>query len=245
MIIYVDLVFILNVFLDFILLMSVSVILNRNAKIKRMIFGSLLGGGSTFILFVSINQYYLFLLKFFLGLLMIIVTFGYRNMKYTYNNMFYLLTISFSISGVLYLFNDKKIYNYFILIITFVIVTFIYIKQIRKFQNNYANYYSVIIYLHGKKMNFNGFLDTGNKLYDNYHHRPVILVDEKIPFDLMDVIYVPYVSLNNESILKCLKADKIIINNHIFNNYLVGLSEKKFQIDGINCLLHSEMKGKI
>ena len=245
MIVYVDVVFILNVLLDFILLMSVSVILTRNAKLKRIILGSIIGGVSTFVLFISINSFLLFLLKIILGIVMVIVTFGYHNLKYTYNNMFYLLTLSFSISGGLYLLKDYGIYNYLILIIGFIFINILYIKQIKKFKNNYTNYYVVKIYYQNNVYTLNGFLDTGNKLYDNYHHRPIIIVNQKLSYNLEDVLYVPYVSLNNESILKCLKVEKIIINNHTFKNYLIGLSEKRFQIDGINCLLHSEMKGKI
>ena len=28
-----------------------------------------------------------------------------------------------------------------------------------------------------------------------------------------------------------------------FKNYLIGLSNDKFKIDGINCILHNNMKG--
>ena len=245
MIIYVDVVFLLNIILDFILLMSVSVVLTRNASIKRLFFGSLIGGGSTLILFVSINSLFLFLLKIILGILMVLVAFGYHSLKYTYNNLFYLFTISFSIGGVLYLLMDKEYYNYFVIIIGFIIVCFLYVKQTRKFKDNYSNYYQVKMFLKGKEINLTGYLDTGNKLYDNYKHRPVILIDQKLKYHLEDIIYVSYRSLNEEKVLKCLKVDKIIINNHVFTNYLVGLSNQNFQIDGINCLLHSKMKGKI
>ncbi len=245
MIIYVDMVCILNIVLDFILLMSVSVILTRNAKLLRIFLGSLLGGVSTLILFVNISNFFLFVLKIVLGILMVIVTFGYKNIRYTYNNLFYLLTISFSVGGILYLFMDKMIYNYLFILVGFIIVCFFYIKQIRKIKDNYSNYYHVDIYLKNNRLSFTGYLDTGNKLYDNYKHRPVILIDKKIKYHEEDIIYVPYVSLNEESILKCLKIDKIIINKHVFKNYLMGLSNKKFKIDGVNCILHSKMKGMI
>ena len=245
MVIYVDLVFLLNVFLDFILLMGVSVILTRNTKFKRIFLGSIIGGVSTFLLFISISSIILTVFKLLLGLLMVLVTFGYHDIKYTFNNLFYLYTLSFSIGGVMYLLMEKGYYNYLILIIGFITVLFIYIKQAKTYQNNYVNYYLVEIYLQDKKYVLTGFLDTGNKLYDNYKHRPVIIISKKIKYNLDEVIYVPYVSLNNQSILKCLKPDKIIINNHVFKNYLVGISNKKFNIDGINCLLHSKMKGDL
>ena len=245
MIIYVDLIFLLNIFLDFILLMSVSVTLCRNANIKRIILGSLVGGGTGLLLFISINSTLLIIIKIFLGIVMVIITFGFRDIKYTFNNLFYLYTISFSVGGGLYLLMNKGIYNYFIIIIGFIIVCYLYIKQLNKFKNNYANYYKVDIYYHKKIISLIGYMDTGNKLYDNYKNRPIILIDKKMKYNDEEIIYVPYVSLNEESVLKCLKIDKIIINNHVFKNYLVGLSNKKFQIDGINCILHSKMKGEL
>ena len=245
MIIYVDLVFLLNILLDFILLMGVSVILTRNTKIKRLLLGSLVGGISTIILFINISGLLSFIFKIILGLLMVLVTYGYHSFKYTFNNLFYLYSLSFSIGGVMYLLMDKPYYNYCVLVIGFIIVLYLYIKMIKKYQTNYTNYYKVKIIIKGKLYDVVGFLDSGNKLYDTYKKRPVVILDKKIKYNLEDIIYVPYTSLNNSSVLKCLKTDKIIINNQVFKNYLVGLSNKKINIDGINCILHSKMKGMI
>ena len=107
MIIYVDLVFVINIILDFILLMGVSVILTRNTKIKRIILGSITGGLSTILLFVNIGGLISFIIKILLGLLMVLVTFGYYSLKYTFNNLFYLYSLSFSVGGVMYLLMEK------------------------------------------------------------------------------------------------------------------------------------------
>lgn len=243
MTVYIDLVMLLNIVLDSILLMSVSVLLGRNVRIKRIVLGSLIGSLSTLILFISITSLELLILKFILGIIMCIVTFGYVNIKYTLNNVFYLYIISFIIGGGLTLIKDYGYYNYFILIIGFIIISILFIKQMKKYQDNYSNYYKVDIYIKGNLYKLNGYLDTGNKLYDQYKNRPIILISKKINYNLEDIIYVPYVSLNNESLVKCLKSDKVIVNNKVFNNYLIGLSDKKFHIDGVNCILHSKMKG--
>lgn len=245
MIIYVDLVFLLNIFLDFILLMSVSVILTRNVKIKRILFGSVIGGMSTILLYIPINSYLSVAFKLILGLLMVLVTFGFKSIKYTFNNLFYLYTTSFIVGGVLFLLMNKGIYNYFILIIGFIIICFLYIKQVKNFKNNYNNYFKVKIIIKNSEYNLVGYLDTGNNLYDNYKHRPVILISKRIQYKDEDIIYVNYVSLNNESVLRCLKADKVIINGKVFKNYLIGLSNKKFKIEGIDCILHNKMKGDL
>ena len=244
MIIYVDIVFLLNVFLDFLLLMGVSVILTRNVKVKKLIIGSLIGGGSTLLLFVNISSLESILLKFILGLIMVLATFGYCSLKYTLNNLFYLYTISFSIGGVMYLLMDYGYYNYIVLILGFIVVLYFYIKEIKEYQANYVNYYKVIVYIKNKKYQLTGYLDTGNKLYDSFKH-PVIIVSKNISYQDEDIIYVPYVSLNNNGVIKCIKTNKIIINKKVFNNYLVGLSKDKITIDGVNCILHSKMKGMI
>lgn len=241
--IYIDLIFLLNIVLDSILLMSVSVLLGRNVTIKRLISGSIVGGLSTLILLFNITSIELIILKLVLGILMCLTTFGYKNLKYTSNNVFYLYIISFIIGGGLTLIKDYGYYNYIVLIIGFILISYLYTRKMKTYQDSYSHHYKVDIYIKGRKYKLNGYLDTGNKLYDQYKHRPIILVSEKINYSFNDIIYVPYASLNNESIVKCLKADKVIINNKIFENYLVGISDKKIQIDGINCILHSKMKG--
>lgn len=243
MIVYIDLLFFLNIVLDSILLMSVSVLLGRNVSIKRIIFGSLVGGISILVLLFNMSSIELIVLKLILGILMCIVTFGYVNINYTFNNVFYLYIISFIIGGGLTLIKDYGYYNYIVLIIGFVVISYLYIKNMKKYQDNYSNYYKVNVFIKGIEYKLNGYLDTGNKLYDQYKHRPIILVSKKIKYEITDIIYVPYVSLNNESLVKCLKADKVVINNKVFDNYLIGLSDKKFHIDGVNCILHSKMKG--
>ena len=243
--IYIDMIFLLNILLDFILLMSVSIVLTRNTSIKRITLGSMIGGVSTTLLFINISSFLLFILKIFLGLLMVIITFSYKNIRYTFNNLFYLLTISFILSGILYLFMDQKYYNYIILIIIFVTIPIVYYKQLKKYQDNYSNYYNVNIYYKKDIYELTGFLDTGNKLYDLYKKKPVILTDYQIDFNIEDTIYVPFTSINTEGVIKCFKPDKIIVNNKEIKNYLVGISNKKIKIDGVNVILHSKMKGII
>ena len=109
--IYVDLVFLLNIFFDFILLLSVSLILRRNVSIKRIIFGGITGGSSIFLLFLNITKFELFLIKIVIAFLMVIVTFKYRNLKYTLKNFVYLYIVSIVLGGFLYLINIELSYD--------------------------------------------------------------------------------------------------------------------------------------
>ena len=243
--IYLDLLILLNIGLDFILLMSISVILKRNINIKRLILGSLFGGLTIVLLFIKINSLTATIFKIILGLFMVIITFGYRNLKYTLNNFYYLIVNSIIIGGGLYLIKDYGYYNYIVLIMGFIVLMFIYLKQFKKYKENYSNYAKVDIYINNKQYKLNGYLDTGNKLYDQYKHRPVILISKKIPFKEEELIYVACSTVNNVSLIKCLKPDKIVINNKVYNNYLIGFSPNKFRIDGVDCILHSKLKGAL
>ena len=84
--VYLDLVMILNFFIDFILLLSVKIILKRNIKLSRIIYGSFIGGLSILLLFFNINSFILFMVKILISIVMIITSFGYRNIKYTLVN---------------------------------------------------------------------------------------------------------------------------------------------------------------
>ena len=87
--IYLDLIF----SFDFILLLTVSIILRRNTKIIRLILGSIIGSLSTFLLFLNLNNIELFLYKLFISIIMILIIFKYKNIKYTLKNMEYLYII--------------------------------------------------------------------------------------------------------------------------------------------------------
>ena len=61
MVIYLDLLFILNLFYDFLILLAVNMVLKRNKKIIRIILGSLVGALSSLLILLDINNYFYFI----------------------------------------------------------------------------------------------------------------------------------------------------------------------------------------
>ena len=110
--IYLDLIMILNFFIDFILLLTVSVILKRNIKITRIMLGAFIGGISILLLFFNINSVLLFVLKFLISVAMTIITFKFVNIKYTLVNILYLYMSSIILGGFLYLLNIEFSYKH-------------------------------------------------------------------------------------------------------------------------------------
>lgn len=256
--IYIDLLFILNFLFDFILLGSVCMLLRRNISLNRLLLGSFIGASSVYLLFFDIGN--VLLIKGVISIVMVLVTFQYKDLIYTIKNIVFLYMVSFVMGGVMYALNLEFGYRHSGLIFFFKnvsiswwlalsltpLIVYALVKQKVNLRNYYSNYYMVDIYLkNGKIIKTSAFLDTGNQLYDPYYLRPIILVDKTlINFDLNDreVLLVPYEALNTKGLLKCIIPEKIhIIGVGIKKNVVLGLSNKKIRIDGVNTILHAAL----
>ncbi len=256
--IYLDFVFFLNFFFDFLLLYGVSKILKRKAKLKRILMGSLFGALSIFLLFFNINSFTLFIIKIIISIFMVLITFSYHNKNYFFKNIFYLYIISIFLGGGLYFLNNEFSYkttgivffhNGFsiniILIMIFTPILVISFIRDHKIREKYKNVYDVEIYYKNKVYNMSGFLDTGNNLKDPYKKRGIIILcNKKITPPLEEIVYVPFKTIKDVGVLKCFKTDKVIIDNKTFKNLLVGISLKA-SIEGIDCILPNMIREEI
>lgn len=252
--VYLDLVMFINFFLDFLLLLGVSIVLKRNMGIKRIIIASFIGGLSIIFLFININSLTLFLFKFIISVIMVLVAFKYKNFKYTFFNLLYLYIISIFLGGFLYFLNDQfciqkkglvfinngfSISIIFILIISPIII-FLYVKQSKILKNNYNNYHNVRIFYCNKYIDVTGFLDSGNNL--KYLKNNVILIDKrKLIFDIKTYLLIPYQTISENSILKAFKPDLVVIDGNVCKNILVGIIDK-VDIDGASVILNNNIK---
>lgn len=244
--IYLDLIFLLNFYLDFLLLMVTNLVLKRNASIKRLLLGTLSGSLTLLVLFFPVSSFFLFLAKIFMAFVMNFLTFGYRDFKYLLNNVSYFYMISIILGGFLYYLNTEFPSQNQVLVFFFIlispIVLFIYIKQVKKFKSLYQLSYTVMIVLKNEKFTLTGFLDTGNKLVDPITNKPIILIEKGIIDETKErFYYIPFNSLNNHNLVKCLKPLYIVINEKIYKNYLIAISDKKFHLDGVQCLLNNSL----
>ena len=114
-------------------------------------------------------------------------------------------------------------------------------------KSNYNLEYKVKIVLKDKKEYIlNGFLDTGNKLVDPVSNKPIILLEKGIlKEDNKLFYYIPFNSLNNHNLLKCLKPEYIEIANKKYKNYLIGICDKKFNMEGVKCILNNKLMEEI
>lgn len=253
--IYLDLVFLLNFMFDYLLLLTVKIVLKKKLKWYRVLLGALIGAISIFTLFIKLNSITLFLIKVVISIFMVLCTFGFKDIKVFFKQILYLYFVSIILGGFLYYLNLEFSYqnvgliffhngfsiNFILLIILSPIILYLYVKQERELKiiNNY--YYDVVIFYKNKKFEYKAYLDTGNKLYDPYFHKPIILLYDTSFITIKNPIYVPYQTLEHTGLLECFKANKIVLNNDIvIDKPLVALSREPFLIEEVQVLLHKD-----
>ena len=232
--------------MDYIIIMSTNILLKRRTNHIRMILSSLIGGISSLVLFTSLNKIVIEIVSI---VIMVLISFGYKGIRYLINNILYMYVLSTLLGGIIYLFNIKvsnsMFLTYLIIIVISIEIMILYIKENKKMRSIYNNYYKVDIYFKDrKKLSLIGFVDTGNNLYDPYKKRPVIIVHNKyIKED--KYILVPYHTINGNGLLKCIKPDIIFIDGIGYKgNVLIGFSDSFNFGDGVDVILHKDiMKG--
>jgi len=256
--VYIEVVILINFIIDFILLIGVCLILRRQTNLKRLILSSLVGSITMLCMIYNIDNLLLFVVKLFTSFVMVVICCGFKSIRYTLKNIFYLYTLSIILGGGIYLISIEIIskynelnflsngiyFNFILLLILSPLIIYVYVRQVKQIKNTYSNYYNIDIYLKDKtKTSLTGYLDTGNHLTDPYKNRPIILVNKnKIKFSYDNILLVPYDTLNNHGLLKCIVPDKIYIDKvGIKTNFLIGISEEKINIEGVDCILHTNL----
>ena len=220
------------------LLISVDMLLKRRAEFKNIIISALVGSISTLSLFYFKSGFVLIIFKLVISTLMVLIAFKYESFKYFKDNLVWLYVIGIILAGTIYLFNNQIALvnnglvfskngfsiNLIMLLIISPLIVYKYLKLQRGFKNDYLDLY--------------GFLDTGNKLKDPYFGRPIILVNKDLITRKVKSFLVPYHTVNNESLLKVFKPDKVIINKKKVRKVLVGLTD--VNLNGVKIILHTE-----
>lgn len=256
--IYLDVIFFINFTFDFLLLLTVNLIFKRKVKWYRIILASLIGTLSTFLVFFKMTSFTLFLLKLTISIIMTLIAFGY---KYFLKNIIYLYFLSILLGGFLYFINIQFSYktegllffhngfsiNIILLIILSPIIFYWYYRQSRYFKETLSNIYKIDIYFDGKTSTYQAYLDTGNKLYDPYKHREVILLhDESLYKELEKFIIIPFETLSSTGFLKGIVVSKIVIDDiYTFDKVLIGVSKNPFHLDEAEVILHSNFKNNL
>lgn len=257
MIVYVDLIFFINFAYDYLLLLTVGMVLRRKVKHYRYLLAAFFGAMSIFLLFWPLNDILLFTLKVIVSIFMCLISFKYVSFKYTVNNLVYLYMCSVILAGFLYFLNlqfsldnqglifffDGVSINYVLLMIIAPIILVAYYISSKKLKNTYSLYYNVTIVFDDYKIECLSLFDSGNSLKDPITKKPVIIVKPnflKGIYNIRSPMYVPYNTISGSGIIKCYKPSYIVLNGKKIYNYLIGECNYKFS-DGVSCILNVKL----
>lgn len=254
-----------DVSLTFLILKMTSIILrerNKNALISSLI------GGEIALLFPRffVGRIVQVIVLVLVSSMLIFLSFDFSSLK-DLSRIWGVFVISTFVFGGSALYLQNLIGDYPLFIVAVVgMATYcgclIVIKSVQR-KNRIKNFcYKVKLVDNGIEVEEDGFLDSGNMLYDNITKKPVILVS----FDVFHKLYsqINYSSILTKTIDKSsiknghyikinsiggggnilvFSVDKVIVGeNRIFKNVMVGLSLSGFEKSfGRGVLLHSEL----
>ena len=241
MIIYIDVLIILNFIFDCLILIMVKLTLKRHTSNLRLILSALFGEISILLLIFDYNYIVLIMGKIVIAIFMNIIAFKYQSFKYTLINLSYFYMLGIILGGFLYFLHINNINYYFSLIIAPIILG-IYLYQTKIMHIKYQNYYEIVIhFFNNRQIITTGYLDTGNHLTDPITKKPVLLLDKRLTKGVIQIrspIYVPFNALNNHGLIKCIKPKYVELNKIIYQNVLIGIMENKINMDGVGCILN-------
>ena len=262
LVVYVDILLILNTLVNYFILLAIRKITHSYTKRWRIALGAFVGGLSALLLFLEYLNIVMTILKILSGVVMVVVTFGFKPTKQFLKRLFFLFVITFLFGGVtyaIYIFFDKDIllYSngiiYFDVDMTFLVicsvVSYLIITLITKYTDKKSSKnkeYYVTIENNGKTLSNIGLMDTGNNLREPFSDYPVIMVDKTLFNEIYTretIRIIPVSTVSGESIIRSFKPQKVIIGN--FSTDKVYIGESAVELNEYKIILNINLEGEM
>lgn len=229
MTVYVDVLFVLNFFITYLILMLTKSLVKAVLKTYRLLLGALIGGVYSLVIFIpDMNAAVSVVGRLLASFLIVFSAFGFGRMSaffkavlcFYFSNLIFLgviLAIWLSFKSDAIVINNDVVYFDIPAAVLLVLalgayVLSVLIIKIYNYTISKKEIYSLTIIKNGSEHHFFAFLDSGNRLTEPFSNYPVIIVDEsKLRFDTERII--PYNTVGGEGVLKAFRADKVIISN--------------------------------
>lgn len=258
---YVDVAFVINFFLDYILLLLCRYVRHRSVERKRVIFGAVILAAAT-VISEALELANTYQLLFHVLISYFVCLFVFRGKGgVLIKDYFCFWGISFLFGGSLsaaknagiLLFGWKKdTAALFAGIPLSVLFLYLFMKEKRGEELNFI--YPVSIHAHGICVSGNGLLDSGNRLFDPFSGKPVMLCDEDKMKEIVQYAwekspqslrFIPYQSVGKkDGVLLCVTVDEIEVNvrNGVVRqeHVLVAVAEHISETGEYQMILHPD-----
>lgn len=238
---YVDVLFLVNFMMDYLLLLIVRHMLKCTATHFRIALGALIGAGLTCLVVIlpipyAIIKFVLFYLL--VNTLMMIVGLKIREIRVFVKAMILLYIGAFLMGGLMgYVRQYIRMGSFFftVAILGYYVILGIW-NSISHMQRLEQHVCDVELHLAGNVSELKGLIDTGNHLCDPISSKPVCIVSlgvvkEKIDVELTVLRYVPYHTIGiQEGVMPLVQFDKMCIKGKRkiwITKPLVAISEEE------------------
>lgn len=234
MTIYIDIVLLENIIMNYIIIYATAIILKKNKRHIRFFIASFIGAIYSILAYISILKIYSnIFLKIILSIIIVYIAFNPQNIKKMWKALAIFYLVSFVFGGVAFAMiymvkpQDVLMRNGLFLgtyplktiilgaIISFVLIVVVF-KIIKTQISKKSMYCDIEIKLNEKIINTKAMIDTGNLLKDPITNTPVIVVERSLLYECL-----PKEILNN--IEKILGGDLDSIPENIKNKYMSKL----------------------
>ncbi|MFU0833258.1 MAG: Sporulation sigma-E factor-processing peptidase [Oscillospiraceae bacterium] len=232
--IYIDILFGVNLFINYLLLCCVAKFLSLNRNRKRFVFGALLGAFfSLLILLPEVNIAVSLTIKLLMSLSIVVTAFGYRGLREFIREAVAFYLISFAFAGfmlVLWYFfapqglmirNSVVYFNISpLVLIIFTVICYVGITLFHRITGRQMPpdlNCQILIECGGKKCVCSARVDTGNSLKEPFSGDPVAVVYESVltgivpPKDGLNFRLIPFDALSGGGLLQAFRPDRMMI----------------------------------
>lgn len=224
-VIYIDVLIIVNLFVNYFILLTTSKFLNLKLKLSRLILGEILGAIYSLYIFIpEPNLFISILIKLFMSIIMVAVSFEFRTIQQFLKIIVCFYAVNFAFSGTMFTLwcflkpngmiinNDIVYFNISPLtLIILTVVSYIIIEIINRViekKQLKSSEYEIGIKFKDKYIVLNAKIDTGNLLKEPFSNLPVIVV-KKSEINLLIPEFNIFESIENQNEIKKLKIRMI------------------------------------
>lgn len=229
LVIYVDVLFVVNFFITYLLLLLTKLLVKENSKTVRLLAGAFIGGAYSLVILLDELHFMITVFgKIFVSIIIVFTAFGFKRASLFFKNLGVFYVSNMILLGVILavwlVFKPEgvAIHNdivYFdipakVLLFSAMLAYLIALAVVRIYNHTVGKneIYSLTVFKNGEQTHMYAFADTGNKLKEPFSDYPVIVVDSsKMNFDAERII--PYNSVGGDGTLKAFKPDKVIISS--------------------------------
>ena len=251
--VYLDVYFGFNFLMDMSVLYITGEMVKNSKSIVRTILAAFFGAiYATNMLLKNQNGVWGYILTYIVvAQLMVLIAFGYLNIRDNFIKMAGLYISTFLLNGIINLLGiNAKLCN--VIFLTIIVSlsakkAFIFIRKQRRVSIAVK---VAKIYCGNKVIKVMALVDTGNSLYEPFTKKPVSVIEkgevEKNNLENMKIIYVPFNSIGEKSgLLKAVIADKMEVDRQIIERPVIGIFDGKLsRRNEYKMILHPDILGK-